>query len=603
VGICHRCICRYRVENHRSLLNLFQFLADQIVLIIIAMIISIMIASLVWAANDKNTRAWIRMVLNRFAPVLAPRLEAKGIYWMTNSQRAHELRGLRENQRKEEKEIRQIRVLAKRYARTIIEGLTQRGIAYIRKDGNKFRIRRVRFDLIVIPSDRSAVYFHINGRRLPLNVGFELFQPKEVLEHMSYLVNREVMFESQIETGGWFIVGLGIGVRRIPTLYRWHESGSDTNVMDMLPKTKPMHVAIGMGPNKKLYYDDIRDWPHLLIGGATKWGKTSWIHQALATLVLRNDPEKLKLMLFDFKRIGLNIYKPLPHLAHPEYGFISDVGNAEDALTWLLNEMDHRFDLLEAEGVEDIEGYNYRRKRHRMPYILFVIDEVSDMFMHPDYGAKLRTRLEGTVLFLAQKGRAAGIFIWIGTQTPKAEIITTPIKYNLVARIAVNCSNNSASQIILDNKLAKGLAVKGRLIYQFSGIEGIELQAPFIERDQVHEIVKRLSSGQQVERAQVAVPPEKIFRYGLDNLGGALPIKRLFGKFKGACSRPYIINTMQEWEFRPADLGPIISLDSRQFIVLPGNGGRIPRRLHPVDSDGLPTDAAQLMKLIDSYVN
>jgi len=535
-------------------------------------------------------RDWARPGIQRI-------LERVGVYKLTDPDRAEEMQTARANRKVEQAAIRQARRLARLYAQQIVNGLTQREICYVSRVDGRWRYRRVQFDAILIPADGSTIYLHVDGRRLPSGVGFERLAAPEVCEHLSFVLGREVIYDQTVEYGAFFVINVGTGVRRLPSIYHWHQAGRDTNVLDLLPKSRSMCVAIGMGVNKKLYYEDLREWPHLLVAGATKWGKTTWLHQAITTLVVRNDADYLRLMCFDFKRgVGMHIYKDLPHMFHPELGFVKDRELADPALRLILKEMDDRFIKFAAADVEDIEGYNYRRKK-RMPYLLVVIDELADILLDPEQGRAFKKRIEILIMRLAAQGRAAGIFIWAGTQTPKREVITTVIKYNLVARIAVNCSNNSASMIILDNAMAKGLPVKGRIIYQFAGLDGVELQVPWIERAQIRQIVTDLAAGRDVSRTQVNVPPEMLLAYGLRNLAGALPGRGLYERFRGQVSKRYIENMLTKYEYKPHEHGPVINLDHRDYIVLPSNRGNSPRRLYAIDGDGLPT-AEQLAAIL-----
>lgn len=230
-------------------------------------------------------------------------------------------------------------------------------------------------------------------------------------------------------------------------------------------------IALGEDVHGELVFADIRKMPHLMVAGATNMGKSVCINTTLTSLLYRNTPEDLKLILIDPKRVELNLYNGIPHLMSP---VITDISKVVNALKWAVNTMEERYKVLEEIGVRDIQSYNEKVKRgkkrqvedeetgkyyyerlEKMPYVVIIIDELNDLM------AVHGKEVEGLIVRIAQKARAVGIHLIISTQKPSVDIITGQIKANVPTRIALKVSSQVDSRIILDRAGAEKLLGRG----------------------------------------------------------------------------------------------------------------------------------------------
>jgi DNA segregation ATPase FtsK/SpoIIIE, S-DNA-T family len=197
--------------------------------------------------------------------------------------------------------------------------------------------------------------------------------------------------------------------------------------------------------------------PHVLIAGATGSGKSVMINTLLTSLLYRNSPSDLKLILVDPKQVELTPYNDIPHLLTP---VITEPEKCISALKWAVNEMERRYSLLAEEKVRDIAGYNEHKKPagEGMPYIVIVIDELADLMM-------LAARdVEALIVRLAQKARAVGVHLVLATQRPSVDVITGLIKANVPARIAFTVASQVDSRTIIDQIGAEKLLGQGDML-------------------------------------------------------------------------------------------------------------------------------------------
>lgn len=201
---------------------------------------------------------------------------------------------------------------------------------------------------------------------------------------------------------------------------------------------------------------NLAEMPHLLIAGATGSGKSIMINAFLTSLLYRNSPAQLKLILVDPKRVELNLYNDVPHLLAP---VVHEPEKTLSALKWAVAEMERRLKLFSEVGKRNIIEYNSSNKDESMPYIVIVIDEMADLMMiaHQD--------MEGLIVRLAQLARAAGIHLVLATQRPSVNVITGLIKANVPARIAFRVASQVDSRTILDIGGAEKLLGKGDMLF------------------------------------------------------------------------------------------------------------------------------------------
>ncbi len=238
-----------------------------------------------------------------------------------------------------------------------------------------------------------------------------------------------------------------------------------------------LFTALGEDVAGNPVYLDIAKMPHLLVAGATGQGKSVCINSLIISLLYRNHPNDVKLILIDPKTVEFSDYKDIPHLLVP---VINDPKNAAGTLNWACTEMENRYRLIQEVGARDLMGYNLAvaddPERNMLPQIVIFIDEFADLMMTaPD-------DVETSVCRLAQKARAAGMHLVIGTQRPSVDVITGLIKANIPSRIALTTTSQVDSRTILDMTGAEKLLGKGDMLYYPVGaMKPLRVQGAFVD--------------------------------------------------------------------------------------------------------------------------
>ena len=254
--------------------------------------------------------------------------------------------------------------------------------------------------------------------------------------------------------------------------------------------------CLGMDVGGNPIYFDISKMPHLLIAGATGMGKSVCINSVIISLLYKARPEDVKLILIDPKKVEFNIYKDIPHLYAP---IVSDPKKAAGALASAVAEMERRFELIEEVGVRDITTYNAVTEndpeKERMPHMVIIIDELADLMMTaPD-------DVESCICRLAQKARAAGIHIVIGTQRPSVDVITGLIKANIPSRIACTVASQVDSRTIIDIAGAEKLIGRGDMLFAPVGAaKPMRVQGAFVSEAEVEKIVSFIKANNSAAR-------------------------------------------------------------------------------------------------------
>ena len=225
--------------------------------------------------------------------------------------------------------------------------------------------------------------------------------------------------------------------------------------------------------------------PHLLIAGATGMGKSVCINCVIISLLYKARPEEVKLILIDPKKVEFAMYRDIPHLYAP---IVSDPKKAAGALASAVVEMERRFELIETAGVRNIDGYNESISgdptKEKLPQIVIIIDELADLMMTAGKD------VESCICRLAQKARAAGIHIIIGTQRPSVDVITGLIKANIPSRIACTVASQIDSRTILDMAGAEKLIGRGDMLFAPVGAsKPMRVQGAFVSDSEVEDIV------------------------------------------------------------------------------------------------------------------
>jgi S-DNA-T family DNA segregation ATPase FtsK/SpoIIIE len=250
-------------------------------------------------------------------------------------------------------------------------------------------------------------------------------------------------------------------------------------------ESSKLTACLGADVAGKPMYFNIAKMPHLLIAGATGMGKSVCINSIIVSLLYKARPDEVKLILIDPKKVEFNIYKDIPHLYAP---IVSDPAKAAGALASAVAEMERRFELIEEVGVRDIYNYNAVTKddpdKEFMPQMVIIIDELADLMM------TAADSVESSICRLAQKARAAGIHIIIGTQRPSVDVITGLIKANVPSRIAFTVASQVDSRTIIDIAGAEKLIGRGDMLFAPVGApKPMRVQGAFVSESEVERIV------------------------------------------------------------------------------------------------------------------
>jgi S-DNA-T family DNA segregation ATPase FtsK/SpoIIIE len=251
---------------------------------------------------------------------------------------------------------------------------------------------------------------------------------------------------------------------------------------------------------KSLVYD-LAEMPHLLIAGRTGTGKSVCLNAIVLSILMTRRPDEVKMVMIDPKMNELTEYGRIPHLMHP---VVKDVKKAEAILSWAVDKMEERYDLLSRARVRNVAAYNqlgideiHRRLRpdeeeraripERMPYVVIFVDEMGDLMM------QMKREVEGHIIRLAQKSRAAGIHLVVATQKPTVDVITGLIKSNLPARVCFQVSSRSDSRVVLDEMGADKLLGKGDMLFLQPGTSTlIRAQGAYASDDEIERVVGHL---------------------------------------------------------------------------------------------------------------
>ena len=286
-------------------------------------------------------------------------------------------------------------------------------------------------------------------------------------------------------------VGIEIPNKTVHTVYikELIESDEFKNLQSRLS------VALGMDVSGTPVYMDIAKMPHLLIAGATGMGKSVCINSFIVSVLYKARPDEVKLILIDPKKVEFAMYDSIPHLLVP---VVTDPKKAAGSLAWAVNEMEHRFNLIEAAKCRDIKSYNAVCEKDprfkKMCQIVIIIDELADLMM------TARDEVETSICRLAQKARAAGMHLIIGTQRPSVDVITGVIKANVPSRIAFTVASQVDSRTILDTVGAENLVGKGDMLYAPVGcMKPTRVQGSFVGPDSVIEEITNFLRGSGIQ--------------------------------------------------------------------------------------------------------
>ena len=286
----------------------------------------------------------------------------------------------------------------------------------------------------------------------------------------------------QAPVPGKDVVGIEIPNSEIETIYLREILESN-----LFKESKsPLVIALGKDIVGKPFITDLAKLPHVLIAGTTGSGKSVGINAMILSLLYRNSPDNLKLMMIDPKMLEFSIYNDIPHLLTP---VITEPKKAITGLNNMVKEMERRYKLMSDAKVKNIENYNTKFPENKMPYIVVIIDELADLMMT---GGK---DVEYSIARLAQMARASGIHLIVATQRPSVDVVTGLIKANLPSRISFKVGQKIDSKVVLDQYGAESLLGRGDMLFTPPGSSTlVRLHAPFTTEEEIEKIVEFLKS-------------------------------------------------------------------------------------------------------------
>jgi|OM-RGC.v1.000500718 S-DNA-T family DNA segregation ATPase FtsK/SpoIIIE len=253
--------------------------------------------------------------------------------------------------------------------------------------------------------------------------------------------------------------------------------------------SSPLTIVLGKDIVGRPFITDLKKLPHLLIAGTTGSGKSVGINAMILSLLYKNSPDQLRLLMIDPKMLEFSIYNDIPHLLTP---VITKPRQAIVALNNMVSEMERRYELMSENRTKSIENYNEKVKKEggeHFPYIVVIIDELADLMMTSGKD------VEHSIARLAQMARASGIHLVVATQRPSVDVVTGLIKANLPSRISYRVGQKVDSKIILDQQGAESLLGKGDMLFTPPGSVGlVRLHAPWSTEEEIENIVEFIKS-------------------------------------------------------------------------------------------------------------
>ncbi|RVY53290.1 DNA translocase FtsK [Helicobacter pylori] len=258
--------------------------------------------------------------------------------------------------------------------------------------------------------------------------------------------------------------------------------------------SSPLTLALGKDIVGNPFITDLKKLPHLLIAGTTGSGKSVGVNAMILSLLYKNPPDQLKLVMIDPKMVEFSIYADIPHLLTP---IITDPKKAIGALQSVAKEMERRYSLMSEYKVKTIDSYNDQAENNGVeafPYLIVVIDELADLMMT---GGK---EAEFPIARIAQMGRASGLHLIVATQRPSVDVVTGLIKTNLPSRVSFRVGTKIDSKVILDTDGAQSLLGRGDMLFTPPGTNGlVRLHAPFATEDEIKKIVDFIKAQKEVQ--------------------------------------------------------------------------------------------------------
>lgn len=471
---------------------------------------------------------------------------------------------------------------ARGFADLLSRKLEQLNICYryrkSEKDWMERGTQRVKFNAAVTQDEAIWLRIDTSPRRFPRGVSLAHIDNPDVLNDLSVASGRPVHFKRE-EDSAWLMVERQTGVFGIRAV-------DFADVMDPAQwnqgdPTLALRIPMGLTHNRKIIYRSLADFPHALVGGATGSGKTTLLHAWICALIMKNNPQKLRLVLIDLKGgVEFTRYKGLPHMWTYEkqdgsafHGFVKDRDDVIPILELLRWEMDRRLAMFEAAGGnQTITAWNHYHRKDPLPRIVTFIDELASLMLEPD----LKKDAERLLSDIGARGRAPGLHLVIATQRPEVSVVSGRIKGNLDARCGFRVPDMASSMVILDDTTASKFpetTPRGRYVYKL-GNDRREFQGPWIGPQKIKAIVQSVLDGDlELQEEAAKLDPVEVFRVALNELNGETPVKKLHKLVREKVSAWYLAQMLQTYE------GELIEIDGKVYELVKPPEQFKPRRL------------------------